>query len=243
MNQAGTGAGKWIDWAFDGLAVLFFCATLYLIWQNARNIKDAKAGNTAVAALLAVFCALMGNPDRFQTFKFSFTGIEASARQAIQQVEVTVQALQKMASAFAEASLTELAMSGQLLYGTDTRLKFAIHDDIVASLKEIQVPDEQILKDQRVWITVYCRMILDNIEEVAGKLLSTVKVEDEIEQLPKQKGYQLPSPEAVRNWAAAKSLKDAKLTQFLDEYEKVWTTGAMYAPDLILPNQVMKNRN
>jgi len=52
------------DWGFNVLALIFFVVAIYsLVWlQPFRN---------ATAALIAaVFCALMGNPDRLQ-IKFS----------------------------------------------------------------------------------------------------------------------------------------------------------------------------
>jgi hypothetical protein len=217
-----------------------FLAFLIIGPTVAILLKRGAASAGVLAAAGAAALLLTRLPD---ISTFELLALKVRLENQSRQVEVSIKALQKMASAFAKANLTELAMSDQLLYGTDTRLKFAIHDEIIASLKEIKVPDDNILEEQRVWIAVYCRMILDDIEELAGKLLQTIKVEEGIEQLPKQKGYQLPLPEALRNWAAAKSLKDDKLSQFLDEYQKVWTTGAMNAPDLILPNQVMKNRN
>jgi hypothetical protein len=232
MNEAATIAGKWIDWGFNSLAALFFCATLYLIWQNARNIKDAKAGNTAVAALLAVFCALMGNPDRFQTFKFSFTGIEASARQAIQQVEVTVQQLRNLAAAFAEASLQELVMSGQIFHGMSTRTKFELHDKIIDNLKHIGIRDDEIANLQSSWSFEYLRITLDIIEEVASKLLSDLKAEAEIDALPKTE-RRVPSPETVKSWITTHSLQDPTLSELVDEYQRIWTTGSMKNPDLI----------
>jgi hypothetical protein len=71
------------DWGFNALALIFFAVVLYsLIWRKA-------SGNATVAMIAAVFCALMGNPDRFQTMKFSLTGIETSAREVIQQVQVS----------------------------------------------------------------------------------------------------------------------------------------------------------
>jgi hypothetical protein len=148
-----------------------------------------------------------------------------------------------MAAAFARAGLTELAMSGQMLFRTQTSQKFEIHAEIINSLKKIKIPDEKILKAEGVWITVYCRMILDRIEGIATQLLPGTNAQDEIESLPKESEHGLPLPKTVRNWIATRALKDSNLTQFLDEYENVWTTGTMKAPDLIPFNQSMKLRD
>jgi hypothetical protein len=119
-----------IVWAFDALALIFFLAVLYALWTK------RPAGNTSVAAILAVFCALMGNPDQFQTFKFSFTGIETSAREVIQQAQVTIQQLQKLATALAEESLNDLALScGPIM--PDIQEKIRIRNEIMESLRAI----------------------------------------------------------------------------------------------------------
>ena len=86
------------DCGFNILALIFFGVLLYLLlWVNA-------VGSATVAVFAAVFCALMGNPDRFQIIKFSLTGVEARAREAIQQAEVSQQQFRKLA-----------AMTGQLI--------------------------------------------------------------------------------------------------------------------------------
>ena len=174
---------------------------------------------------------------------FELLALKVKLDRQSQQVEVTLQQLQKMAAAFAQASLTELAMSGQMLFRTNTRQKFEIHEQIINSLKEIKISDDAILKAQGVWITVYCRMILDRIEGITTQLLPEVKAEDEIESLLKDAEHGLPLPNDVRNWIAAKSLKDPTLTQFIDEYENVWAIGTMKNPDLIPFNQSMKIRD
>ena len=52
------------DWGFNALALTFFVVGLYsLLWI--RPFRNATA-----ALVAAAFCALMGNPDRFQ-MKFS----------------------------------------------------------------------------------------------------------------------------------------------------------------------------
>lgn len=86
------------DWGFSVLTVVFFGVSLYLL-------LFAKAtGSAGVSVVAAVFCALMGSPDRFQSVKFSLSGIETKAREAIQQADVSQQQFQKLA-----------AMTGQLI--------------------------------------------------------------------------------------------------------------------------------
>jgi hypothetical protein len=148
-----TSPASWIDWIFDGLALIFFLATLYLVWINAKNIKDARAGNTVVTALLAVFCALMGNPDRFQTMKFSpLTGIETEARKTIQQAQVTLAQLQKLGSLMGQFMIEKDAA---LPLGSEPAKHEALKQSVLDLLKSIDLPNNELSKiaaADRKWI-------------------------------------------------------------------------------------------
>jgi hypothetical protein len=197
------------------------------------NASPAGAGVLAAVGAAAILLTRLAD---ISTFELSPLKVKLE-RQA-QQVEVTLQQLQKMATAFAQASLTELGMSGHLLVHIKTRAKFEIHDRIINSLKEMKISDEEISKAQAVWITLHCRMILDSIEGIVARLRpDVVNAADEMEGLPKESGRGLPLPEAVRNWIASRSLNDVQLFQLIDEYDKVWTTGTMKNPELIPSDQ------
>jgi hypothetical protein len=73
-------SSKILDWGFNGCALVLFCIVVYLIARKEKALCRATA-----TGLLFVFCALMGNPDRFETFKFSYSGVEATARDVIQK--------------------------------------------------------------------------------------------------------------------------------------------------------------
>jgi hypothetical protein len=236
-------SAKIIDWISRNWSEIgkgFLLAFLIIVPTIAVFWKKSAAGAGVLAAVGAAALLLTRLPD---ISTFELLALKVKLDRQSQQVEVTLQQLQKMAAAFAQASLTELAMSGQMLFRTNTRQKFEIHEQIINSLKEIKISDDAILKAQGVWITVYCRMILDRIEGITTQLLPEVKAEDEIESLLKDAEHGLPLPNDVRNWIAAKSLKDPTLTQFIDEYENVWAIGTMKNPDLIPFNQSMKIRD
>jgi hypothetical protein len=230
----------WISRNWSEIGKGFLLAFLIIVPTIAVFWKKSAAGAGVLAAVGAAALLLTRLPD---ISTFELLALKVKLDRQSQQVEVTLQQLQKMAAAFAQASLTELAMSGQMLFRTNTRQKFEIHEQIINSLKEIKISDDAILKAQGVWITVYCRMILDRIEGITTQLLPEVKAEDEIESLLKDAEHGLPLPNDVRNWIAAKSLKDPTLTQFIDEYENVWAIGTMKNPDLIPFNQSMKIRD
>jgi hypothetical protein len=203
-------------------------------------IKKDTAGAAVLAAVGAAALLLTRLPD---VSAFELLALKVKLERQSQQVEITLQQLQEMAAAFAQANLTELAMSDQRIFGLTTRGKFELHDNVVASMRKLKIPEDEILEAQQPWIHVYCRMILDRIEGIAAQLLPIINAEDEIEGLPEDSEHGLPSPKTLRNWIAAKSLNDAMLSKFVEEYENVWMTGTMQDPQLIPSNQVMKPRS
>jgi hypothetical protein len=148
--------------------------------------------------------------------------------------------MQKMAAAFAQATLTQLAMSGQMFSGFQTSYKFQIHDQIIASLKELHLPNSDISEVQQPWISVYCSLLLDVIE-TAVKSLPNGKAADEIDSLPQDAERGLPSPETLQKWIAAKSFNAGAVTKLVDEYAQLWTTGTMTDPSLIPFNQNLRS--
>ena len=85
---------------FNVLALILFAIVVALLWPEKRAL-----GRITAAGLLFVFCALLGNPDRFDTVNFSFNGIQTKAKEVIKQAQVTIEQLQKLSTALADASL------------------------------------------------------------------------------------------------------------------------------------------
>ena len=216
-----------ISWGFDLFAAAFLVAALCLIFSR----KPAR--NAGIAAILAAFCAFMGSPDRFQSLTFSLSGIQMTARQAIQQVQVSVDQLRKLAASVANGSFSELAFSGQVFAGISTREKFKLHDEMVARLKELGVSDADIKNTQHLWIYMYCD-ILEGMIVYRVKPYPNDEVVKEALQLPKDPSMDgLPSPDTLRIWASSKTRNDPKVEELVQEYANVWATGAMKNPDLI----------
>jgi hypothetical protein len=214
---------------FDLLATTFFIATLCLLFMEKRPARNA-----AIGAILAAFCAIMGGPDRFQSLTFSpTTGIQMTARQAIQEVQVSIGQLRKLAASLAGGNFNELAFSGQVFVGMSTHEKFRLHDEMVARLQELGVGDADIKKTQHLWIYLYCD-ILEGMIVYRVKPYPNSEVVNEALQLPNEADMDgLPSPDTLRKWVSSKSAKDPKIEEFLQEYDNVWTTGTMKNPDLI----------
>ena len=220
---------------FNLLAIISFIVFVYLIVS-----KRLSTSGVVTAAVMFVFCSLMGNPDRFQTMKFSLTGVETTARATIEQVQITLEKLQKMEVAFAKANLNQLALSGQLLFGIKTEDKFSIRNNIVSILEDAGVSKGDILDAQGIWINVYCSMILDHIEGALERSHPNLNLSKEIDALPVDQIRNIPSPESLRIFVFKKNLGNGEIINLLSEYTNVWTTGSMKNPSIIPFNENMR---
>jgi hypothetical protein len=194
--------------------------------------KRGAAGAGVIAAVAAAALLLTRLPD---ISEFQLLALTVKLERQSQQVEVTLQQLQKLATALAEGSLNELAFSGSIFTGISVGEKFRVRDQIVERLRDIGVPQDDIVKVQRLWIIVYCSILEGQIEARVREAFPTkTDVENEIVQLAKDNGKDgLPSPEALRKWVTTNGLTDPNIIERLDEYQRVWTTGAIHNPDLI----------
>jgi hypothetical protein len=215
---------------FDASALVLFAVAAFLLIVG-RKWAGARA---STALLGAVACALMGNAERLEMVRFSVTGgLEAK----IHQLDVGLKELQQIAAAAAKANLTALAMSGQIMSGLQTQTKFEIRDNIISSLKAVDVSGDQLNDVQKIWIGVYCNLLLGDIITEAMTGLPTAM--DEIGNLPRNVDYDLPEPTALEEWVRSRSLSSDRLSPLLQEYRRLWTTGSLRDPSIIPFNRVM----
>jgi hypothetical protein len=222
---------------FDLIALTCFIILVYSLLRQRVNHSGL-----VTMAVLFVFSALMGNPDRFQTMKFSLTGVETTARETIKQVQVTLDKLQKIEVAFAKANLSQLALSGQLLIGLNTEEKFAIRDKIIANLEETGVSGNDILDAQQIWIDIYAAMSLDHIDGKLEQITKDSNMAKDIDSLPMEPSRRLPSPEAIEQFVSSRSVNNAEVSDLIAEYKSMWTTGSMKNPSIIPFNENMRGR-
>jgi hypothetical protein len=222
---------SWItqNWSDITRGVLF--AFLIIAPTIAVFTKKGAPGAGIIAAVAAAALLLTRLPD---ISEFQLLALTVKLQRQSQQVEVTLQQLQKLATALAEGNLNELAFSGSIFTGMSTGEKFRVRDQIVQRLRDIGVPPDDILKAEHLWIIAYCSILEGQIEARMHEVLPKTDIENEIVQLAKGNGQDgFPSPEALRKWVTTKGITDPKINERLDEYERVWTTGAMNNPDLI----------
>jgi hypothetical protein len=146
------------EWIFNILALVFFGVLLRALWSSKNDPKFATAGNAAVAAVVAAFCALMGNPDQFQKMSFSLSsGVVVEARQTIQQAQVTLAQLQKLGSLMGQFMIEEDAARGRLGSEPSPVEHEALRQSILDLLKSINLPDNELSKvatADRKWVIV-----------------------------------------------------------------------------------------
>jgi tRNA uridine 5-carbamoylmethylation protein Kti12 len=106
----------------------------------------------------------MGNPDRFQTMKFSLTGIETKAREAIQQAEVSKQQFQKLAAMTGQLIVELSASMGRWDSGRPAD-RDARKEELLSTLRSIGLSKEeldQVSMADRKWV------IVDYVNEITA---------------------------------------------------------------------------
>jgi hypothetical protein len=220
-----------IGWIAQHQQAIFF---IFMIIAPTVAIFTKKGPATAavLAAVGAAAVLLTRLPD---ISDFELLALKVKLDRQSQQVEVTLQQLQNLSTAFAEASLEELIMSGQRLQSMPLPEKFRVRDQIIKNLQAIGVPQSEILKAQNVWIFQVCYGFLETLKfytQQPRNMQQQPDVTSEINKLPQDAARQLPPPDTLRKWVASKGLNDAKINRLLDEYQSVWNTGSMIDPNV-----------
>ena len=217
----------------DVLAILFASICIYFLFVQKG------VGKATLAGTLFIATALIGNPERFQSFKFSLGGIETRARDVIQQAQVTIEQLRNLSATLSESSLDQLAFSGYIFMHMNDADKFRLRDEIVARMREIGVDEKTIFSAQRGWITLYCtiieeRIILKITKAASETDQSFLTAKAEIDTAAIKDGRNgIPSPVAMRNWVDRQSNDDHEVKVWLTAYESIWKTGGLTSPEMI----------
>jgi hypothetical protein len=219
-----------IHWGLIAYLIVAPTVAVFTFRQPALAFALIVAGATAL-----IFTRL---PD---ISSLKLLGLQATLERQIGKVQVTIEELQKLAAAMAKASLTQLAMSGQIMHMLNTDVKFGMRDKIIASLKEIGVSDADMHDAQEIWISVYCDMLVSDIAGEAEKLLPSAA--EQINKLPEAARYGVPEPETLEKWLASHKLSSPRLDQLMDEYKRLWATGSMKDPSVIPFNRVMRMKD
>lgn len=239
--MSGSKTSRWLDparhlenWASAWTNALFRLAPVPLLLLLAGvptveaalgNIQSAiVTGSVAAAALLLTRLR--------DVVEFSLWGVRGRLEKAVRDAEVTIQQLREMALAFAEASLSDLAAVGSIPNPVTIRQRFRIRDGIVASLQRLGVTGEEIGRVQTHWITTHCSVMALEISNTFIRL-SDYQATFLSVFPPNDANLGVPTPQAFRDVAKQRGYSDPGLSDLLDEYERLFSTGAMRDPDLL----------
>jgi hypothetical protein len=222
-------------WLYNILAALLSGLVIVVIWRGAFAKRERPMPGLAIPFLLAALFAAIGNIDKIQTLRASLTGgLYLQVRQTIQEAQVTIEQLRRLATTLAGSGLNELALSGDVFTGMTTAEKFRIRDQMVARLKELGVPESEIMDAQRFWIGVYSGILERDFVAAASTLLPSVNVQSEIDQLARTTSKDgRPSPASLRKWVSDHDLHDSHIDELLTNYDTLRTSGRLENPDLI----------
>jgi hypothetical protein len=213
----------------DETVVQLILITYLILVPTVLAFKTERASLTAILVAAGVAALVFTRVSDISSIRLP--GLQDTLEQQIGRVQVTIYQLQKLAAATAKANLSELAMSGQIMSRINTEEKFAIRDRVINSLNSIGANDAQIHDAQSIWIDVNCHLLLTQIAGEATKTWSSAV--SDIDKLPRDSDYDLPAPQTIIDWAKSISLHSDRLSQLLNEYKLLWTTGSMKDPSII----------
>jgi hypothetical protein len=213
------------DWIFDALALIFFVVLLRILWSSKNDPKFATAGNAAVAAVVAAFCALMGNPDQFQKMSFSVSnGVVVEARQTIWQAQVTLTQLQKLGSLMGQFMIEEDAARGRLGNAPSAAEHEALRKSVLELLKSISLPEAAVA--DRKWVAA------DYVIPILSAADSRVPVNKRSEwtkfSSPYTEGtldYKEITPDKLEGNLNELGIMDAQIKSMIDDYRYYLITG------------------
>ncbi len=132
------------DWGFNGLACIFFAIVIY-------GLLSTKASKTASvsAVILAMFCAVLGNPDRIASLKF--LGFETQTREltkTIDDAKEAIRQIRQLAVVTAEALIDLRENSHALLAEAPGLDEYREQDEfkanVIEMLRKMGLPQEQL---------------------------------------------------------------------------------------------------
>lgn len=148
------------DGAFNCLAIIFLGIVIYRLLSPKTSHK-----NTPVSAVvLAMFCAVLGNPDRIASLKF--LGMEAQTRELTKTIDDAKEAIRQIRElgVVAAEALIDLRENSHAIIADAPGLDEYKEEDefkakVIEALKKMQLPPEQLAavaqSDRNVVLSFY----------------------------------------------------------------------------------------
>ena len=129
------------------------------------SIQNLK-GTAAIAAVGAVALVMTRLPD---ITLVKALGITAELKQAIDEANVKIKQLRKLAIAIFEPELSQLAMSGVMLSELRFSYQYEQKKQIVDAMKSLGISQEDITAASRIWTSVTLRKLSNVIAGAIGQ--------------------------------------------------------------------------
>jgi hypothetical protein len=178
-----------------------------------------------VAFLAAVFCALLGNLERFESLKASPSGIEAKTREVVERAESTISELRQLAATIGRI-LIELIISEGRWGGNTLAEKDQQVDELVTTLRAVGVSEREIddiLQTRRRWDVIdYVNMIMQRLGKA---VVAEKRVEWNSFVKERCRGFVRPGPDELRKFLTAMGVLDDAASELIEDYRHYLATG------------------
>ncbi len=202
---------------------IFF--TLFIPLGIQIGIKDSTAA--WIALLCVAFVSLMAKYD--EIIEISFGPISARMKDKIIEATATISQLKKVSLAQSKAMLTNM-MASSFLGNMPFKNKLLLHDDVIKSLKEIEIDDEEINRIDEMWqkgIGIHylnlIRATLENRKVGEARNPDTTKevmaVSDSIQEMLDFPTWTVPSPEKIENIINSKAMMKPEIQECINDYK------------------------
>ena len=215
------------------------CSMVVLFWLGIAltavapiviGLTGGNASTTWVAALCGAFITFMAKLRDLT--ELSMGPVRARMRDTIAEANATVEQLRKIATSMAEAFLTD-SMAGNFLSGMPLAKRLRVHDQLVASLEQIGVPNTEIRWADSEWSkgigVIYHRIIRKVIEETCKEKAldptSTNRHLTEFQELLDFPNWSAPRPIDIERFCKARGLLVPAVEMWIDDYRHFLETG------------------
>jgi hypothetical protein len=222
------------DWGFNGLAIIFFAIVICSLLPTKE--KAQKKNVSVSAVVLAMFCAVLGNPDRIASLKF--LGFEAQTREltkTIDDAKNVTNGVRELAVAISAAivGMTSLPDNGGAADTQPARIRDQNKNQLISILQSIGVSDSQlktvVLADREDVIQRYDVGIFYRISSAIQKD-GTQSDRDSLQIMTTTDGFQ--SPDRIVKFLAGLSVHDQSADELAQDFAHYMATGKQRRPEV-----------
>lgn len=230
-------AGTWVGgahqhkaWVISLCVLAVFVGIIFTMHDRAIEITFNKVGTIKAAAEQATADA-KGISEIKKRIESQSATIDLIAEKAV----TTINQLRNIAYTTAQATLTDL-MAANFVGGTTLRTRLDLHDQIIASLKEIGVSDDNIRNAETMWRkgvgVIYHRGIHCALEGRTNPNIINMKASpelrkasDEFQNMQDFKQWQVPSPDEMESFIEEKGFMNDSVRELINDYRYFLETG------------------